>query len=223
MRDGPRRFTRDFSCPALLRCRLDPYLRFRVRGSHPLRPPFPGSFRYRRHGPPSAVLLPRARPQGTAAVWAAARSLAATGAIVVTFSSCGYLDVSVPRVRSTSLDAVTGSLPPGCPIRKSAGHRAFAPRRGLSQLVTSFVASGSHRHPPRAFVRFRLAFFALHWPFVSSRNASVNFRLSVCFSSRLSLDFSRSISLAFDTFRSFCVPNMSRTSLSWSFCSPRQT
>ena len=132
----------------------------------------------------------------TAPVWALARSLAATGAIVVTFFSCGYLDVSVPRVRSTSLDAVTGSLPPGCPIRKSAGRRAFAPRRGLSQLVTSFVASGSHRHPPRAFVRFRLAFFALHWPFVSSRNASVNFSpqcstLLKAFARFLSLDFSR--------------------------------
>ncbi len=33
--------------------------------------------------------------------------------------------------------------PPGCPIRKSAHLRAFAPPRGLSQLVTSFLASGS--------------------------------------------------------------------------------
>ena len=31
----------DFSCPALLRCRLDPKLRFRVRGCHPLRLNFP--------------------------------------------------------------------------------------------------------------------------------------------------------------------------------------
>ena len=35
------------------------------------------------------------------------------------------------------------SLPPGCPIRKSADQRTFAPTRGFSQLVTSFFASES--------------------------------------------------------------------------------
>ena len=35
----------------------------------------------------------------TATVWANARSLAATSAITFVFSSSGYLDVSVPRVR----------------------------------------------------------------------------------------------------------------------------
>ena len=39
---------------------------------------------------------------------------------------------------------------PGCPIRKSAGHRIFAPRCSLSQLITSFFASESLgiRHTP---------------------------------------------------------------------------
>ena len=38
----------------------------------------------------------------------------------------------------------------GCPIRKSADHRIFAPTRGLSQLITSFIASVSQgiRHAP---------------------------------------------------------------------------
>ncbi len=58
------------------------------------------------------------------------------------FSSSGYLDVSVPRVRPW-LGQVPGSRPAGCPIRKSAHQRVFAPTRGLSQLVTSFVASES--------------------------------------------------------------------------------
>ena len=31
----------------------------------------------------------------------------------------------------------------GCPIRKSAGRRSFAPYRGLSQLITSFIACES--------------------------------------------------------------------------------
>ena len=43
----------------------------------------------------------------------------------------------------------------GCPIRKSADQRSFAPPRGLSQLITSFVASESQgiRHAP--FLTFR--------------------------------------------------------------------
>ena len=52
------------------------------------------------------------------------------------------------------LVAVPGSLLAGFPIRTSAGHRAFAPHRGFSQLITSFIASESHRHPPCALVRF---------------------------------------------------------------------
>ena len=45
---------------------------------------------------------------------------------------------------------------PGCPIRKSADRRSFAPPRGLSQLITSFIASESQgiRHAPfSAFFR----------------------------------------------------------------------
>ena len=38
---------------------------------------------------------------------------------------------------------MTVSLPSGCPIRKSMVRRVFAPHHGLSQLVTSFFASGS--------------------------------------------------------------------------------
>ena len=38
----------------------------------------------------------------------------------------------------------------GCPIRKSRGQRSFAPNPGLSQLITSFIASVSQgiRHAP---------------------------------------------------------------------------
>ena len=43
---------------------------------------------------------------------------------------------------------------PGCPIRKSADQWPFAPTRGLSQLVTSFIACeslGIHRMPFLSF------------------------------------------------------------------------
>ena len=86
-------------------------------------------------------------------VWAGPRSLAATEGIAVAFSSSGYLDVSVPRVRFalTSDDQPRGR--PGFPIRKSWDHSFFAAPPGLSQLSASFVASlcqGIHRAPLRA-------------------------------------------------------------------------
>ena len=45
----------------------------------------------------------------------------------------------------------------GCPIRKSADQRSFAPSRGLSQLITSFIASMSQgiRHAPFTTFDFR--------------------------------------------------------------------
>ena len=53
---------------------------------------------------------------------------------------------------------VAGSLPPGCPIRISAGQWVFAPLRGFSQLVTSFFASESLGipHAPFSFRYFSL-------------------------------------------------------------------
>ena len=41
---------------------------------------------------------------------------------------------------------------PGCPIRKSAGHRIFAPYRSLSQLVTSFFGYRCPGIHPALFV-----------------------------------------------------------------------
>ena len=52
------------------------------------------------------------------------------------------------------------SLPAGCPIRKSAGQRVFAPYRRLSQLVTSFFASESQGIPHAPLVTFRYLFNA---------------------------------------------------------------
>ena len=41
LEDGPPIFRQDFTCPALLVASLVPPSSFRVRGCHPLRPPFP--------------------------------------------------------------------------------------------------------------------------------------------------------------------------------------
>ena len=93
----------------------------------------------------------------TRTVWAPPRSLAATCGITVVFFSSGYLDVSVPRVgpflRWRAFRA------PSSPIRKSADLRAFAPPRGLSQLVTSFFASESLGIPRAPLIDFLVSSF----------------------------------------------------------------
>ena len=97
----------------------------------------------------------------TQSVWAAPLSLAATRGITVVFSSSGYLDVSVPRVGSTSwCRAFRAAGSPirtpaaGSPIRTPADLRPFAPPRGFSQLVTSFVASESQGIPRTPLIDF---------------------------------------------------------------------
>ena len=44
LEDGPPMFRQDFTCPALLVSSLVPHQGFRVRGYHPLWPPFPERF-----------------------------------------------------------------------------------------------------------------------------------------------------------------------------------
>src|SRR5690348_5045114 len=104
-----------------------------------------------------SVVLPCRGPTTPAVqappVWARPRSLAATKGIAVAFFSSGYLDVSVPRVRSGLAARDAGCPAPGCPIRRSWDHSLFAAPPGLSQLTTSFIASlcqGIHRAPLRA-------------------------------------------------------------------------
>jgi hypothetical protein len=75
-------------------------------------------------------------------VWAVPRSLAATRGIVFTFSSSGYLDVSVPRVRlplvTSGITGIAGWVAPFGNLRVKAYLTAY---RSLTQLVTSFFAS----------------------------------------------------------------------------------
>ena len=88
----------------------------------------------------------------TPPVWAPPRSLAATGGNRVYFLFLRVLRCFSPP-RSPPCSAwMSGSLPTGCPIRKSADQGIFAPPRGLSQLVTSFVASESQGIPHAPFV-----------------------------------------------------------------------
>ena len=121
--DGPGGFAQDSTCPALLRVPLCPG-GLRVRGFHPLRPPFPErSARLPRYN--VAALLPRGgrnrRGLGSSPVarhyWG---------------NHCCFLFLRVLR----------------------ADRRPFAPTRGFSQLTTSFFASvslGIHHAPLLSF------------------------------------------------------------------------
>ena len=91
----------------------------------------------------SYVLSAGPQPQGACPlVWPLSPSLAATKEIDFSFSSSGYLDVSVPRVPSCkTMDSSYGDgtlLPPGSPIRISTVLCLLAAPRGFSQLATSF-------------------------------------------------------------------------------------
>ena len=130
--------------------------RFRVRGCHPLWPRFPARS--------AIVLSPHCRRS-----YNPARCLDTRGLGSCAFARhywrnhCYFLFLRVLRCFSSprslyTKGAVTVSLPPGSPIRTSADHGAFASPRGFSQLITSFIASESHRHPPCALSCFLVSF-----------------------------------------------------------------
>ena len=129
-----------------------PAARISPKGLSPASAPLSSGFGYPRRVDTAPVLQPRTR-------------LDATGLGSCAFARhylrnrCYFLFLRVLRCFSSpgslrNLVPVSGSLPTGFPIRTSAGHRAFAPHRGFSQLVTSFLASESHRHPPCALLVF---------------------------------------------------------------------
>ena len=131
--------------------RVPPYLirpiELPIRGCHPLWPVFPNGSGHS-HGS------------------AGPRSLATTSGVSIDVLSSGYLDVSVPRVRFLNpmysgkrylvnpiVDrpkATTIKFQVGFPIRKSMDQSLFSAPHGLTQSITSFIASccqGIHQTP----------------------------------------------------------------------------
>ena len=112
---------------------------FRLRDFHPLWSDFPKLFFY-----PLRYTLQSKPHIARNMVWALSISLAATLEIDVSFSSSGYLDVSVHRVPSVTLcihATVIRLLVPGFPIRISMDQSLLTAPHGFSQLTTSFVGS----------------------------------------------------------------------------------
>ena len=123
---------------------------FRLQASHLLRGAFPGaSARFRIAT--LAALLPRRGldPRGLG-----------SSAFARHYSRNHYCSLLLPLLRCFSSRRSPRSKRcaafsrAGFPIRTSADQGPFAPPRGFSQLVTSFLASESHRHPPCALLVF---------------------------------------------------------------------
>ena len=147
MRGGPRIFRLGFTCPGVLwipLCRLV----LRVRGARPLRPAFPKPF-------PCTPRPPvRSEPRGArAAVWAPPVPLAATPGIDVSFSSSGYLDVSVRRVPLRALwihARMRGSSPRGFPHSETCGSTDMCSSPQLFAAYRVFHRLLVPGHPPCA-------------------------------------------------------------------------
>ncbi len=111
----------------------------------------------------------------TPPVWALARSLATTCAIVGLLSFPPGTEMFQFPGLAPSFGRVARSPVSGCPIRTSADHRIFAPTRSFSQLITSFVASESQGilHVPFSpfFMTFLLGYNRCHIPDFSSAYA----------------------------------------------------
>ena len=128
--------------------------RLRVRGFHALRPGFPKWFPW--HVLPDvAVLQPRLRLNADGLGSSAfARRYSRNHCcflflrVLRCFSSPGW-----PLIRCHTFRVA------GSPIRTPADLRLFAPPRGFSQLVTSFVASESQGIPRTPFLDFLVSSF----------------------------------------------------------------
>ena len=193
MDGGPPTFPRDSSCPAVLRIPAAPF-RFRIRGSHPLRPAFPcrsSSFQSRDAGPYPG------KPCGPP-VWPPPLSLATTRGISVDVFSSPYLDVSVQAVPFRNLWIqlrMTEYCSAGFPHSEISGstvictypkliaachvlHRLLMPRHSPCAL---FRLTSRYRFSLNYAGSFRIFFFEIVCPFMVPQ-LLLNFLLLPCLS-----------------------------------------
>ena len=151
MEDGPPSFPRDFSCPRVLRDKVQRDRTISRTGVSPSMPPhsmgillsidFLTLRRCCSSTQPCPTTPTQQRLQAyTGSVWAIPRSLATTRGVSFDFLSCGYLDVSVPRVGSveTVTSHYRGRVAPFGYLRVIA---CLPANRSLSQAPTPFIAS----------------------------------------------------------------------------------
>ena len=148
MPDGPGGFAQNSSCSALLRIPLSLFL-LRLRGSHPLWPNFPGRSSHNQSATAWSYYPAYALPHMRFGLFPGRSPL--LGESLLFSSPAGTKMFQFPAFASAeNRQRMSAIKLTGCPIRKSAHHRICAPTRGLSQLITSFVAfvSLGIRHAP---------------------------------------------------------------------------
>ena len=122
----------------------------RIRSFHALRPTFPSSSSNRiyhtawSYNPNNAETL---------LVWANPRSLATTKGITFVFFSYGYLDVSVPHVRSP-LCGVVHLQCTGLPHSEICGSNRMCRSPQLIAAYHVLLRLREPRHPPSALIYF---------------------------------------------------------------------
>ncbi len=141
----PPRIQPGFLVSRPTRCRLSAGWGLRVRGFHPL---LPLLFQLIPLTPPLLSAVSQPRHARRHAAWLSSSPFARR----YWGNRSYFLFLRVLRCFSSprsppEYSRMPGSLPAGCPIRTSTGQGIFAPRRGFSQLVTSFIASESQGIP----------------------------------------------------------------------------
>ena len=130
--------------------------------SHSQQPRYPYGGVTRSARPSQTVPVPRCRFRvgsyypgraSTPPVWAPSVSIATTPDIDISFSSCRYLDVSVPCVRS-GCKPVTGRLPAGFPHSDTPGSIPVLGSPGFFAVVRVLRRLLKPRHPPCALIAF---------------------------------------------------------------------
>ena len=133
--------------------------KFRVRGFHPILLVFPVPFCY------LSWSIPRSEPRhARTSVWALSISLAATLEIDVSFSSSGYLDVSVHRVPFHTLWIgvwMTGVFPAGFPHSDICGSMDICSSPQLFAAYHVFLRLLVPRHPPCALFCLTSALYSV--------------------------------------------------------------
>ena len=170
LRGGPRSFHQGSTCLDVLWILLR-FIRFRVRGFHPLWPAFPKPFYY-----PLKSRV-QSEPHGARTmVWALPVSLAATSGIDVSFFSSGYLDVSVHRVPLRTLwigVRIHGVCPCGFPHSEICGSMDICSSPQLFAAYHVFHRLSVPRHPPCALISFTFS-VALSLRFLLRRSANMH-------------------------------------------------
>ena len=149
LRDGPRWFTQNFSCSALLRIPLG-FIKESYTGLSPSTAVFSKTFYFLNRLPwrgPTTPILPKQHRFGLFRV----RSPLLTESLFI-FSSYGYLDVSVPHVRFPY--GMTGLLPAGLPHSEILGSKVICTYPKLIAAYHVLHRLREPRHPPSALAYF---------------------------------------------------------------------